>query len=102
MKKKRGFWADGFSISETKFSTLMVMTVVGFIYTLYSHAMTGEITGNLLDLVKYLVISVVGVNGVAAVSDVLQGKRDDVNDTAYNGGVEVDEEQESDPYREHN
>lgn len=94
-KKKTSFWADGLSIKETKFSTLMFMAVVGFGYALYSHATTGDITANLLDLFKFLVLSVVGVNGVAAVSDVLQSKREDTVDPTYN-----DVAGEQDPYNQ--
>ena len=88
-KKRKSFWADGLSIDETKFSTLMVMSVTGFTYALYSHFTTGDITDNLLDLFKFLVISVVGVNGVGVVADALQRKREPSEDTTYN--EEVDE-----------
>lgn len=89
-KKKSSFWADGFSIKETRFSMVLAMTVVGFIYALFSHYNTGDITGNLLDLVKFLLISVVGVNGVTAVSDVLQRRRENNDSDTYNDAVEDD------------
>lgn len=94
-KKKNSFWADGFSIKETRFSMILAMTVVGFLYALFSHYETGDITGNLLDLVKFLLISVVGVNSVTAVSDVLQRRRENSGPDSYNDGVDEDNDNQT-------
>lgn len=96
-KKKRSFWADGLSINETKFSVLVVMTVIGFGYSIYSHAATGDITNNLLDLVKFLVISIVGINCANYVTEAFRSKRETKGNPPYNDVAGEDNELYQDP-----
>lgn len=86
-KKKGGFWEDGLSIKETRFSTLIVLTIIGFIYSLVSHYTTGDITNNLLELVKILILSVVGVNVANFAKEGFQSKRYNKETPNYNEGA---------------
>lgn len=73
-------------MDETRVSAIIIMAFIGFGYSLFSHYNTGDITGNLLDLVKVLVYGIVGVNGVKYVSDAFQGRREENNNNHYNSG----------------
>ena len=84
--KSKWYWADGLSIDETRVSTLMVMSSVGFFYSLYAHSKTGGISVELLDLIKFLILSTVGINGVHVISDTLQRRREDSKEPPYNDG----------------
>lgn len=74
-KRRHNFWSDGLSVDETRFSVIVVMALVGFVYALFSHYRTGDITDNLLDLVKLLVLSIAGINVAGYVADALRSKR---------------------------
>jgi hypothetical protein len=90
MRKKRwkSYWSDGLSIDETRFSVIVVLTVIGFIYTLYAHYKTGDITMNLLTLIQTLIYGIIGINGMKFISDTVVRKREeesnrpDYNDSA--------------------
>lgn len=83
-KRKRNFWADGFSIDETRFSMLAVLSVIGFIYALYADAHEG-IGDNLLSLINSVLLSFVGVNVAESVSRAYTTKkRETVQDETYN------------------
>ena len=91
-KEKRNFWSDGLSINETRFSVLVVMTLSGFGYALFSHYSKGDITENLLELVRVLILSIVGVNVANSVSDSFRTKRDDNTQHTYNDSAGRDED----------
>ena len=87
--KKENFWANGFSIDETRFSMLALLSVVGFFYALVSD-FRGGIDDNLLSLVDSVLLAFVGVNAVSGVSTVLSSRNSDKDkDIPYN---EDDEE----------
>lgn len=90
-KKKGSFWSDGVSVDETKFSVTIVMAVVGFVYALTAHYRTGEISDNLLGLVETLVYSILGLNGVKFLSDVVQKKNKKRDEGTYNDGAVEDD-----------
>ncbi|MCZ4246928.1 hypothetical protein BXO87_02150 [Bacillus sp. GZB] len=93
MKKdsKGSYWKDGLSVNETRFSVLVVMALAGFGYALYSHFDTGDITANLLDLVKVLIFSIVGMNVADFVTEPFRSKREDNKSPTYN--VDTDQEE---------
>lgn len=69
MAKFLGFWKDGLSIDETKTSVLVLLTVITTIFILVMYVLNGDITDNLVDFGKLLVLSIAGVN----VADKLSG-----------------------------
>lgn len=96
MSKKRrrhSFWSDGLSIDETRFSVIVVMALVGFGYALFSHYRTGDITDNLLDLVKLLVLSIAGINVAGYVADTFRNKRESRNHLDYNDVAREEQDQ---------
>lgn len=82
--KRDSFWSDGLSINETKFSVIVVMALVGFGYALYSHYRTGVIENSLLTLVLTLIYGIIGMNGVKFISDSLQRRRENGDQSNYN------------------
>lgn len=85
--KKRHFWSDGLSIDESKLSVLVVMALIGFFYSLFSHYSTGDITNNLLQLIEILILSIVGTNVAGYVAGAIQGRRDKKDKGDYNRDV---------------
>ncbi|MGG3801258.1 hypothetical protein [Metabacillus fastidiosus] len=83
-RKKNSFWSDGLSIDETRFSALVLMGVISLGYTLYAHYKTGDITHNLLDLVKVLIFSIVGINVANYITDTIHSRRGNKQSTDYN------------------
>ncbi|MBU8576390.1 hypothetical protein ACQKEX_14845 [Bacillus pumilus] len=75
--KNKSFWIDGLSIDEARFSALVAMTLLGFVYALFSHFFTGDITENLLNLIQTLILSIVGVNVSGHVTAAIHNKRED-------------------------
>lgn len=75
--KSKSFWIDGLSIDEARFSALVAMTILGFVYALFSHLFTGDITENLLNLIQTLILSIVGVNVSGHVTAAIHTKRED-------------------------
>lgn len=82
--KKASFWKDGLSVKESKFSIIGVLLITGILYALFSHHSDGDITANLLDLVKALLMAFVGMNGVDRVSSVFDKKYES---NEQNGGI---------------
>lgn len=62
MKDKRSFWRDGLSIDESKFSVLIILTVVLFGYIMYCDITRGSINVELTEIMKGLIAAIVGVN----------------------------------------
>lgn len=90
--KKGSYWKDGLSVDETRFSVLVVMALAGFGYALYSHSNNGDITANLLDLVKVLIFSIVGMNVANFVAEPFRSKREEGKNPTYNVTADQDED----------
>lgn len=84
MSKKKGYWKDGLSVDETRFSVLVLMVLAGFGYALFSHYLTGDISDNLLSLVQTLIAGIVGVNVANLVTETLRGGRENKEQPPYN------------------
>lgn len=69
---KKSFWKDGLTVSETKFSLLALLLVIGFVYGIVDHFINGDIAINLLDLINGLLLAFVGVNAVDRVSSAFE------------------------------
>lgn len=69
---KKGFWVDGLSIKESKFSILGAMLIVVFIYSLIYHSITSDLTSELVDIFNSLLLAFVGVNAVDRVSTAME------------------------------
>lgn len=87
--KSDNYWSNGFSIDETRFSMLALLSIIGFVYALVSDYREG-IDDNLLSLIDSVLLAFVGVNAVSGVSNVLSSMNSDKgNRKTYN---EDDEE----------
>lgn len=83
-KKRKGFWTDGLSVDETRFSTLAFLTIVGFAYALIADY-RGDLGDNLLSLVQAALMAFVGVNVADKVGNVMASKKRDKDDMdSYN------------------
>jgi len=61
------FWTNGFSIEETKFSALVFVLLMAFIYVIYADIANGYIyTDKIFDVIKWLIAGIAGVNGLSA------------------------------------
>jgi len=68
--KKNNFWKDGLSISETKTSVLVILTLIGVMTAIVLVIIRQtDITPEFAGLLKSLIYSIAGVNGVKAISD---------------------------------
>lgn len=56
------FLKDGLSIDETKASVLIVLTIVSVVFGLVMYKINGDITDNLVEIIKFLILSIAGVN----------------------------------------
>ena len=65
------FLKEGLSMDETRVSTLVFALIVGFIFSLYQAYTAGDISSNLCDLIKTLILVVGGVNGLSSVASIL-------------------------------
>jgi len=64
------FWTNGFSIEETKFSTLVLVLFVAFIYVIYADVANGYIyTDKIFDVIKWLIAGIAGINGLRVLGD---------------------------------
>ncbi len=72
------FWRNGFTVDETKFSTLMTLLIIAFTYVLVTNVLNDyAYTDNIFNMIKWLVGAVVGVNGFKALTS---GQTDGYND----------------------
>lgn len=64
---EESFWKNGFTIDETKFSTLMFLLIIAFTYLLVANVLNEyQYTDKIFDVVKWLIGGIVGVNGIDA------------------------------------
>jgi len=62
------------SLEERKVSSLIICLLIGFIYSLYSYHINGDIGDNLLRLVELLIYSVAGLNVANAIGGIMKTK----------------------------
>lgn len=76
---KKHFWDNGFTVDETKFSTLMFLLIVAFTYLLVTNILNDyQYTDKIFDVVKWLIGAVVGVNGLQALTGGQTNNYDDL------------------------
>ena len=74
------------SLEERKVSSLIICLLIGFIYSLYSYHINGDIGDNLLKLIELLIYSVAGLNIANGIGNIMKTKKEfddvgkDVND----------------------
>lgn len=56
------FWKDGLSIDEGRISTLIILCFVAAIFGLVMYKINGDISNNLLEMIKTLIYIIGGVN----------------------------------------
>lgn len=65
-KKKRrergSFFRDGLSIDETRMSVLIIVFLVGSCFSFFQVVKLGDLSGNLLSLIMYLIMAISGIN----------------------------------------
>jgi len=64
------------SLEEKKVSSLIICLLIGFIYSLYSYHIHGDIGDNLLKLIELLIYSVAGLNIVSGVGNIMKTKKE--------------------------
>ena len=64
------------SLEERKVSSLIICLLIGFIYSLYSYHINGDIGDNLLKLIELLIYSVTGLNFANAIGGIMKTKKE--------------------------
>jgi len=82
---------DFISLEERKVSSLIICLLIGFIYSLYSYHIHGDIGDNLLRLIELLIYSVAGLNVANCIGNIMKTKKefDDVGKEVGNINKEV-------------
>ena len=73
MKRLLGFLSDGISVDETKFSVLIVLTIVYAIFILVLYCMKNDISSNLVLVFKTLITAIAGINVAESISSNIGG-----------------------------
>lgn len=68
MKKLPGFLGDGLSVDETKFSVLIVLTIIYSIFMLVMYCLHKDISSNLVLAFQTLIAAVAGINIAESIS----------------------------------
>ena len=68
MKKFLGFLGDGLSVDETKFSVLIILTIIYAIFMIIIYCLKEDISSNLVLIFQTLVAAVAGINIAEAIS----------------------------------
>ena len=64
------------SLEEKKVSSLIICLLIGFIYSLYSYHVNGDIGDNLLKLIELLIYSVAGLNFANCIGNIMKTKKE--------------------------
>ena len=73
MKRLLGFLSDGISVDETKFSVLIVLTIVYAIFILVLYCMKNDISSNLVLVFQTLITAIAGINVAESISSNIGG-----------------------------
>lgn len=68
MKKLSGFLSDGLSVDETKFSILIVLTIIYAIFMIVMYCLRKDISSNLVLTFQTLIAAVAGINIAESIS----------------------------------
>lgn len=74
------FWKDGLSINETRISALIVGFIISLTYAIYAYHANGDISNNLLEVIKILVISIASINFAGKLSEGLANIKNNTKD----------------------
>lgn len=69
----KNFITDGLSIDETKTSVLIILTIVSVFFGLVMYKINGDITNNLVEVIKFLILSIAGINVANSLTDYFRG-----------------------------
>ena len=67
MKKFLVFWKDGLSVDETKFSVLIILTIIYAIFMIIMYCIKEDVSSNLVLVFQTLVAAIAGINIAEAI-----------------------------------
>jgi CO dehydrogenase/acetyl-CoA synthase gamma subunit (corrinoid Fe-S protein) len=71
----KSWWRDGWSIDEARFSTIGLLLIIGFIFSLTVYIIDGDFTDALLNLLIALITAFSGISVAHAIGSMITTKK---------------------------
>jgi hypothetical protein len=71
---KKSFWSDGLSVSESRVSIIVLAFVAVITALLYVYLKYHEVNELILDLTKFMIGAITGINVTSIIGNVVSGK----------------------------